>query len=503
MREGALLVKDCPLALVHLSGQRGETAKSLTLNVAFVKSRQRGGLATFKFAPGIVGRGEQQPSLSYTSGCLASNEGGNGFSIGGDHQVLIEFADHLGAPRLTHPLPLQWIEGQKAAHRLGKAASVAHFAQEARGVTINHCAAARNIGGDNRPRHSGGLDQRARRALAIGGQDHTGCCGDRRAYVWGSAKIFDCPFPGPVVDHRLIDGGAILCAEGSQQLEACLGMLRLDDPRRLDKFDNAFVAQQASDHQEDRWRGGIGHGGRREVVKINARARQKARLLGADNAALEEDVAVVFVLEKDAGKLAEGAAVELYRDLFEKLSRQKGRAKAGYIGHKGDACRPRGARAENIVFDGEAQGDVGASRAECGLELALQARSLEGIEALGAHRQGVNIAADCGELPAGLVLRGEHAHAVVVGEQRLDERFSEIPDIPGRINRHQDMHARAFRISSSLRRGIFIGARQKEKAKRRDSAARRVILRQGWRKPLCCALTSTASLAVRPSRPAT
>ena len=153
-----------------------------------------------------------------------------------------------------------------------------------------------------------------------------------------------------------------------------------------------------------------------------------------------KELPVVCILEEDDGEPAEGCLVEPHRNPLEKTAREEGRPETRDIGEEGNAEPLRRDRPENVVLDRVAQDHVGPDLGEDPAQPEEKVQVGGGVQALHAHLQMPHAAADRGKPLNGVILGREHRHLVAIRDEGLDDGPSEIPDVPGCIDAHEDFH---------------------------------------------------------------
>jgi hypothetical protein len=335
---------------------------------------------------------------------------------------------------------------------------VARRAQEPSAPRVHHGTAARHVCGDHRARHGGGLDQGARRSLAVGRQHHAMGPGDLRAHVVAGAAVVDGAFGHPAFDGGAVDGRAVLGPDGTQDAKPRDRDLGAHAARGLDVFHHALVAQKPCDHQENR--GGVVSRVRRggEMVEIDARTGQKPRLLDPHQAVAKENRPVIGVLEEDHRQVSEGLAIHHLRRRPECLARQEGGPQPGDVGNEGRARAPRRPGAAEIVLDGKAQHHVRGFCPEYPGKTVCQRHGFDGVKPLGPHLQRQETAAKRLKTGHAVVWRRKHGDPVARRQEGLRERPPEIQDVPDGIDTHQDVHRETL-FSRTIRPGKWYKAK--------------------------------------------
>src|SRR4029453_14984316 len=173
---------------------------------------------------------------------------------------------------------------------------IARPAQEAVPSMLDDMPVAGNVRRDQRPGHGRRLQQRTRKALAIGWQYHRGSCDDERTDVLGMPDIFYRGFGNPPIELGLADCRSIFLVQRAEQLESPIRMLRPQQPCRLDELAHALVAKQAADKQEPN-PARLGRG--REMAEVDARTGKEPALLGPYDPAFDKQGAIVGILKED------------------------------------------------------------------------------------------------------------------------------------------------------------------------------------------------------------
>ena len=149
----------------------------------------------------------------------------------------------------------------------GCAPRTASHSRRARPVAI-----AGDVGCHQWPRHRRRLEQRARQAFAIGRQHDGRGRRDMGPHIVGVAECSTSP--GRSIDPSSTANPApIAFVERAEQLEPPIRLFAPEQPRRLNEFSHALVAEQAADEKEPTWPpSGCARG--RELIEIDAGARQ-------------------------------------------------------------------------------------------------------------------------------------------------------------------------------------------------------------------------------------
>ena len=174
----------------------------------------------------------------------------------------------------------------------------------------DHLAAARHIGGDDRPAARGGLDQRLRHALAIGrGQYRDRGAAPYRADILDPTEPFDPRLGGQRRQFRVGERIAIvgIGRTGKHQLDR--HALRAQPAHRGDRIGDALAAQHPGDERDRDGRSGR-LGQRGEMVGVDPRAADQHDPL-LSNPEPGKRGTVLGVLHDDpavASRLADGPA---------------------------------------------------------------------------------------------------------------------------------------------------------------------------------------------------
>ena len=114
-------------------------------------------------------------------------------------------------------------------------------------------------------------------------------------------------------------------------------------------------------------------------------------------------------------------------------------------------------RTKNVVLDCKAQNCLRSFLLKNSLQPALQLQIFNRVQILDAHVQRSKMTADALEVGHGVIGRCQNRYPVTISQERLDQRPSEIPDVPRGVHRHQNVHVVAFVCSGRFKRLILYG----------------------------------------------
>src|SRR4051812_5865770 len=115
---------------------------------------------------------------------------------------------------------------------------------------LNNFAASRNIGRDQWLCHSGSFEQRSRRALAIGRENHAIGLGDERPNIIRGPEVLDYTLCHPTIDIIAGHGRAIFGVEKTKQSAVRFRVCGLDKACRVDELPDALVVEEPGNQQE-------------------------------------------------------------------------------------------------------------------------------------------------------------------------------------------------------------------------------------------------------------
>src|SRR5688572_1734134 len=104
-------------------------------------------------------------------------------------------------------------------------------------------AASDTVAGDHRTPHSGRLQERTGRSLAVRGKNDTICGSDEWPNVLGFPQILHYSFPYPSVNVVSCDGSSVDGVHRTEKLKSRLRVSASYNLGGLDEFGYAFVPQ--------------------------------------------------------------------------------------------------------------------------------------------------------------------------------------------------------------------------------------------------------------------
>ena len=314
----------------------------------------------------------------------------------------------------------------------------------------HHLATTRHVGGDQRSRTGGRLDQRLGQALAVvAGQRHDIHRPEQLAGVVHVPQPFDHALRHPLLqrgfrNRRRIPG---IRHAGEQETDIAAGRAQL--ARGLDILGHALVPQQPRGQQHAGLRAGRAVAARAggEARAIHARTGDQVDAVGPDQAGLPKHRLVVRVLQDQArapaaqGQPQHGAH---HRPQAARLAVVAGKNVA-QAGHRIDACRHArqlgGQRSVYRALDRETVHQRGAFAPEQPHQARQQLEFTHRIEAATIHsRQRLPAQAEAAQALAIFTGRRDQQHLIAAGLRRQRQRAAEVVEVPVGVGEKDDLH---------------------------------------------------------------